>query len=160
MLVPLYYPPCSIRKTIGTDFAGCVRYQLNTPYRDGTTHIIFEPLDFMAKLVTLVPKPRANLMRCYGVLAPNSRQRIYVNPAKRERARPKSWAWRSMSLRGLIVIKAWSGPSVKRVFNIDITFWSRCGGAVSIIVCIEYPSIITNILAHLDAKSGAPEAVN
>jgi hypothetical protein len=29
---------------------GNVRYQLKTPYRDGTTHIIFEPLDFMARL--------------------------------------------------------------------------------------------------------------
>ena len=25
---------------------GNVRYQLKTPYRDGTTHVIFEPLDF------------------------------------------------------------------------------------------------------------------
>jgi hypothetical protein len=24
---------------------GKVRYQLKTPYRDGTTHVIFEPLD-------------------------------------------------------------------------------------------------------------------
>ena len=27
---------------------GNVRYQLKTPYRDGTTHVIFEPLDFTA----------------------------------------------------------------------------------------------------------------
>jgi hypothetical protein len=35
-----------------------VRYQLKTPYRDGTTHVIFEPLDFMSRLAALVPKPR------------------------------------------------------------------------------------------------------
>ena len=29
------------------------RYQLETPYRDGTTHVIFEPLDFIAKLAAL-----------------------------------------------------------------------------------------------------------
>ena len=29
---------------------GNVRYQLKTPYRDGTTHVIFEPLDFIARL--------------------------------------------------------------------------------------------------------------
>jgi hypothetical protein len=34
-----------------------VRYQLKTPYLDGTTHVIFEPLDFIAKLAALVPKP-------------------------------------------------------------------------------------------------------
>lgn len=27
-----------------------MRYQLKTPYRDGTTHVIFEPLDFIARL--------------------------------------------------------------------------------------------------------------
>jgi hypothetical protein len=25
---------------------GHVRYELKTPYRDGTTHVIFEPMDF------------------------------------------------------------------------------------------------------------------
>src|SRR5690606_26128899 len=39
---------------------GRVRYELKTPYRDGTTHVIFEPLDFMARLAALVPKPRVN----------------------------------------------------------------------------------------------------
>ena len=27
-----------------------VRYELKTPYRDGTTHVLFEPLDFISKL--------------------------------------------------------------------------------------------------------------
>jgi hypothetical protein len=34
------------------------RYQLKTLHRDGTTHVIFEPLDFIARLAVLVPKPR------------------------------------------------------------------------------------------------------
>ena len=29
---------------------GNVRYQLKTPYRDGTTHVIFEPLELMAHI--------------------------------------------------------------------------------------------------------------
>ena len=29
-------------------------------YRDGTTHVIFEPVDFIAKLAALVPRPRVN----------------------------------------------------------------------------------------------------
>jgi hypothetical protein len=37
-------------------------HQIKTPYRDGTTHVIFEPLDFIARLAALVPKPRVNLM--------------------------------------------------------------------------------------------------
>lgn len=60
-----------------------VRYELKTPYRNGTTHVIFEPLDFIAKLVALIPKPRVNLTRFHGVFAPNSQHRVQVTPAKR-----------------------------------------------------------------------------
>ncbi len=59
---------------------GNVRYELKTPYRDGTTHVIFEPLDFLARLVALVPKPRVNLTRFHGVFAPNSAHRARVTP--------------------------------------------------------------------------------
>jgi hypothetical protein len=58
-----------------------VRYELKTPYRDGTTHIIFEPLDFIAKLAALVPKPRVNLTRFHGVFTPNSKHHVQVMPA-------------------------------------------------------------------------------
>ena len=50
---------------------GCDRplfYSIN----DGTTHVIFEPMDFMAHLAALVPKPRVNLAHFHGVNAPNS----------------------------------------------------------------------------------------
>ena len=46
---------------------------------------IFEPLDFIARLAALVPKPRVNLTRFHGVFAPNSRYRARVTPAKRGR---------------------------------------------------------------------------
>lgn len=62
---------------------GNIRYQLKRPYRDGTTHVIFEPLDFIARLAALVPKPRVNLTRFHGVFAPNSKHRARVTPAKR-----------------------------------------------------------------------------
>jgi hypothetical protein len=41
-------------------------------------HVIFEPLDFIAKLAALVPKPRLNLTRFHGVFAPNSKYRVEV----------------------------------------------------------------------------------
>ena len=54
-----------------------VRLVLKTPYRDGTTHVIFEP-DFMARLVALVPKPRAHLTRYHGVFAPASPDTVSI----------------------------------------------------------------------------------
>jgi hypothetical protein len=40
---------------------GKVRYELKTPYNDGTTHVFFEPLDFIAKLAARVPPPGLNI---------------------------------------------------------------------------------------------------
>jgi hypothetical protein len=63
----------------------CPHCQLKTPYRDGTKHVIFEPLGFIARLATLAPKPRVKLTRFHGVFAPNSKHRSRVTLAKRGR---------------------------------------------------------------------------
>jgi Putative transposase len=60
--------------------SGQVRYTLKTPYRDGTTHIVLEPLDLMARLAALVPTPRMHLTRYHG-----SQYRAAVTPAQRRR---------------------------------------------------------------------------
>lgn len=44
-----------------------MRCQLKTPYRDDTTHVVLEPLDFIARLAALVRSPRVNLTRYHGV---------------------------------------------------------------------------------------------
>ena len=55
--------PAVAEKRLSLTPNGNVRYQLKTPYRDGTTHVIFEPLDFIARLAAVVTKPRVNLTR-------------------------------------------------------------------------------------------------
>lgn len=45
-------------------------YRLKRRWRDGTSHMIFEPLELVEKLAALVPPPRFNLVRYHGVLAP------------------------------------------------------------------------------------------
>lgn len=42
-------------------------------YRDGTTHVVFQTLDFIARLAALVPKPRVNQARFHGVFVTNSK---------------------------------------------------------------------------------------
>ena len=44
-------------------------YRLKSRWRDGTTHLVFEPLELIEKLAALVPPPRLNLVRYHGVLA-------------------------------------------------------------------------------------------
>ena len=69
---------------------GNIRYRLKTPYRDGTTDVVFEPFDFMARLAALVPTPRVNLTRYHGVFAPNHRLREQVTPARRGRRKTQT----------------------------------------------------------------------
>ncbi len=77
--------PAVSQKRLSLTPSGNGRYELKTPYRNATTHVIFEPLDFIARRVTLVPKTRVNLTRFHGVFAPNARDRARVTPAKRGR---------------------------------------------------------------------------
>jgi hypothetical protein len=41
--------------------SGHVRYTLKTPHRDGTTHVVVEPVDFVARLAARVPPLRVHL---------------------------------------------------------------------------------------------------
>ena len=115
---------------------GKVLYTLKTPYRDGTTQVAFEPVDFIARLAALVPKPRVNLTRYHGVLAPNHRWRGLVTLAKRGKGamRPADSDVVSPIQRHAAITGA---QRLKRVFNIDIEVCSRCGGSVKVIACIE-----------------------
>ncbi len=60
--------------------AGQLELQLKTPWRDGTTHLVMSPLEFMQRLAALVPRPRLRLIRVHGVLAPNAKLRPLVVP--------------------------------------------------------------------------------
>ena len=42
---------------------GNVHYALKTPYRDGPTHVIFKPENFVSRIIVRVPKPGAHLTR-------------------------------------------------------------------------------------------------
>jgi hypothetical protein len=49
---------------------GRILNRLRHRCRDGTTHVVFEPVDLVARLAALVPPPRANTVRYHGILAP------------------------------------------------------------------------------------------
>jgi hypothetical protein len=143
-------PPVATARVSLTQ-GGNVRYALKTPYRDGTTHVIFEPEDFIARLAARVPKPRAHLTRYHGVFAPASPDRARIVPKTRaaaatecgkasatDRQRAMSWAQR-----------------LKRVFAIDIESCRQCGGRLRVIASIEAPAVIERILKHLGRDAGS-----
>jgi len=145
--------PAVSTKRLSLTRNGQVRYELKTPWRNGTTHVIFEPLDFISRLVSLVPKPRVNLTRFHGVFAPNSKYRALVTPAKRGKGK-KTRSSDEVQYQTSAEKRAsmtWA-KRLKRVFNIDVETCSECDGDVRIIASIEDPVVIRTILTHFDEK--------
>jgi len=60
--------------------AGQVVPRLKNAFRDGTTHVVMSPLEFMQRLPALVPRPPSHLVRFHGVLAPQAKLRSAVVP--------------------------------------------------------------------------------
>ncbi|KEZ75733.1 IS, phage, Tn [Salinisphaera hydrothermalis C41B8] len=150
--------PAVSEKRLAVTNNGLVRYQLKTPYRDGTTHVFFEPLDFLARLAALVPRPRVNLTRFHGVFAPNSQWRAKVTPAHRGKGSPSRRASPEGKTPGQRRAAMSWAQRLKRVFDIDIETCEACGGAVRIIAAIEDPVVIRSILDHLEKKGAGAHA--
>src|SRR6202162_1437504 len=72
--------PAIANQRLKRNQAGQVVLQLKSPYRDGTTHIVMSPLEFMQPLAALVPRPRLHLIRFHGVLAPHAKLRAEIVP--------------------------------------------------------------------------------
>jgi len=58
---------------------------LKRPLADGRTSLVLEPLELLRRLATLVPPPRAHLVRFHGVFGPASKWRAEIVPAPPER---------------------------------------------------------------------------
>jgi ribosomal protein S27E len=59
---------------------GRVAYALRKPRKNGATHLVLSPVQFLARIAALVPPPRFPLLRFAGVLAPKSPWRKDVVP--------------------------------------------------------------------------------
>lgn len=136
--------------------SGQVRYALKTPYRDGTTHIVLEPLDLMARLAALVPPPRMQLTRFHGVFAPHSKLRAAVTPAHRGvGSKGQGDQATDPPITPRDVAMTWA-QRLKRVFGVEINPCARCGGKLKVIASIEEPQVIARILAHLEKTAADP----
>jgi hypothetical protein len=135
---------------------GRVRVELKGAWRDGTTHLLFEPLELLEKLAALTPRPQLNLVLYHGVLAPHARWRPDVVAYQRARSsratdpnatttgagagaepaseKPRYWTWAAL---------------MRRAFDIDVLRCPHCAGRMRLIATIEDPAVIARILAHL-----------
>lgn len=138
-----------------------VEWTLSRPWSDGTTSLVFEPLDFLARLAALIPKPYVNEVAYHGVLAPAARWRAEVvagapkaggvrrprrpcddeaeEPDEGVRPRRLDWAqllWRS--------------------FTTDVLTCASCGGRRKVLALVRDPAAIKAILDHLGLTGKPP----
>ena len=151
---------------------GSVAYQCKYPNR-GKTHRVMPPLEFMARLASIVPPPRFPLWRYHGVLAPGSKWRAQIvpdrerepeccvvskppksNPVSRTNkgdpsliAPPSSASDRS-SWRPSTSHVPWA-EVLKRSFELDVTSCAKCGGILEPLAIITRQEIVDRILSHL-----------
>jgi len=126
---------------------GRVAHELRRPWRDGTTHMLFDPLTFIERLAALVPRPRRPLLTYHGVLAPAASWRDSIVPVpdsddSSERCshspdEPPAKRWRT-----------WA-ELMKRAFEVDVLVCPHCHGARKLISLITDPPVIRRILSHL-----------
>jgi ribosomal protein S27E len=148
-------PPIAVERLALTS-SGQVRYTLKAPYRDGTTHIVLEPLDLMARLAALVPPPRMHLTRFHGVFAPHSKLRAAVTPAHRGVGGKAVPVDPDKPITPRHVAMTWA-RRLKRVFGIEIDTCAGCGGKLKVIASIEEPEVIARILAHIQKIAPDPQ---
>ena len=149
--------PALANERVQINSAGQVVRKLKTPWRDGTTHIVMSPLEFMQRLAALVPRPRLHLIRFHGVLAPNAKLRAMVVPQGPEAATGESELTATVSgcAHGRPARISWA-RLLKRVFDIDLERCPNCGGQLKIIAAIVESAVIERILTHLGLQARAP----
>ena len=143
---------------------GQVLLRLRHRWSDGTTHILFEPTEFLERLAAITPRPRVNLVLYYGVRAPRASWRSAVvgdgaatahggadgardgggAPADAERRSTTDPATRS-----------WAAL-MRRAFGFDVLACPRCGHGMRLIALIEQAEVIRRILRHLGEPSEVP----
>ena len=155
---------------------GTIAYRVKYPKRNGRTHLVMTPLQFMARLAALVPPPRIPLVRYSGVLAPASKWRAEIVPHDRETkcnheapdVDPAPRAERPSTATGPSRAHENAPPSrdkfagrtstsyidwatlMKRGMGIDVLSCPRCTSRLKPIGVITEPDVIEKILVHLN----------
>jgi len=155
---------------------GRLRYGLKTPWRDGTTHVLFEPLELIEKLCALVPTPRAHMVRYHGLLGPAAAWRPLIvpgsPPSAAAAASPAAPATEAAKAEAACTSDAETPQTVeppqrhsrnytwselmKRTFAAEVLSCEKCGGKLRILATIRAPEIARKILDHLGFPSRPP----
>jgi len=160
---------------------GRLVYRLKRMWSDGSTDVVYEPQDFMARLAALVPAPRVHLTRFHGVLAPAAKWRSWIVPEPPPPPLPPPSVESAGSSAPLPIPSPESAPDIHnpieakgstkdvpprrnyawaylmmRVFLLDVLRCERCGGRMRILAAIHPPDTTRKILDCLGLPSRGP----
>ena len=133
------------------------RYEFKRAWIDGTKHIDFSGEELVVRLASLVPPPKRNLIRYYGVIGARSKIRGKIAPKKAElpstspQLATQTDAPKPVGKERI----AWA-KLLKRVFKIDIEK-CPCGGTLRVVGLALYKKDIDPILKALGIPTVAPE---
>jgi len=138
---------------------GRIQYRLRHRWRDGTSALVFEPREFLARLAAQVPPPRAHQVRYHGLLAPCAAWRPFVVPAaddvEGDAARSAcSHDQRQVSRARRI---AWS-DLLRRVFAVDALRCDRCGSRMRVMAAVRSPAAVAAFLVCIGRAGRSPPA--
>jgi len=132
-------------------------YRLKRRYTDGTSHLLYTPMEFLEKLASLVPPPRAHLTRYFGILGPHDKHRSDVVPNPEPKPEKEETESDQDDESEFTKKKRMSWAQLlKRVFQIDIETCPSCGGTLKVIAAVKEPEVIKKILKHLKLPHEPP----
>jgi hypothetical protein len=143
---------------------GQVVLDLRHRWADGTTYLVFEPLELLERLAALTPRPVINLLLYYGVLGARSAWRSRLPAPGAEMpvvAGQPPTAVASSSHRAAgrpsHTNQLWA-QLMQQSFGFDVLRCPRCGDRLELIALIEDPTVIRRILSHLGQPTDVPAA--
>jgi hypothetical protein len=163
---------------------GRLLYRLKRRWRDGTTHVIYEPLELAEKLVAIIPPPRCHVTRYHGVLAPRAGRRREVVAQARPAMKTKRSARttsvtcpshgttsrkRHNSAEGEAPGRRKTDPVassgrhripwaelMRRVFDLDVLQCAKCGARMLVLDVVLPPDATRELLESLQLPTRAP----
>ena len=133
------------KERISLTSKGNVQLRLKRPYNDGTTHYQFTPEQFIKRLIALIPQPRQNFIRYYGVFGARHKNRKEIT------AKPKANSKKGKSKKK-IYRTPWA-ELLKRIYKYEVLNCDNCLGKLELVATITSIEICKKILNHLKLDS-------
>ena len=140
---------------------GSVVVGLKCVWSDGSTALVFTPLELTERLVAIVPPPRANQVIYRGVLAGKAgwRKEVIPTPRPETPAAAAERRARRLSRRPRLHFEG-ERPSwddlLRRVFSVEGFQCPTCGGALRLRTLVLNPVLAKRIIAGLQRATGPP----